>query len=147
MATDSDDQNKEGKSGQRGGFIFNAPVNAETANFINGNVENLTVNNLGLSADELIKLDGLLRPLEDQVRAIPQSDQNQAEKQVQELHSELAKGKNANSDRLNQIIDGLLKMVPGALGAMVSMFANPILGGLVGPVAEQVLGHLKGSGT
>ena len=147
MATDPEDQSKEEKSGQSGGFVFNDRIIAGTANFIQGGVENLTVNNQGLSAQDLSKLNDLFRPLQEQVQTLPDPGQKQAEQQMQDLHAELAKGQNANADRLNRIVDGLVELVPGALSALVSMFANPILGGLVGPVTKQILDHLQGSGT
>jgi hypothetical protein len=144
MESSSEDQSKEEKNREGGGFTFNGPVNATTMNFVNGDVENLIVNNQGLSANELRQLDELFLPLREQVRTTPQTIPNQVEQQVQDLHAELAKGQSANADRVNKIIDRLVEMVPGALGALVTMFANPILGSLVGPVTQQVLKHLQG---
>jgi len=40
-------------------------------------------------------------------------------------------------------VDGLVAMVPGTVGAVVSMFATPILSGIAGPVTKFVLGKLK----
>jgi hypothetical protein len=36
-------------------------------------------------------------------------------------------------------------MVPGAIGAVVNMFATPMLRGIAGPVTKSVLDKLKGS--
>jgi hypothetical protein len=142
MVSNSEDQSKKNREGGSG-FVFNGAVNANTANFINGDVENLTINNHGLSADELRQLKELFRPLQEQVQTSSQTIPGQAEQQVQDLHAELAKGRNANADRLNKIVDQLVDMVPSAVAALVTLFTNPILGGLVGPVTQQVLKHLQ----
>ena len=46
---------------------------------------------------------------------------------------------------MGKIVDGLVGMVPGAVGAVVSMFAMPLLSGIAGPVTKYVLEKLKGS--
>ena len=123
------------------GFQFNAPVTGQNQTFIQGDVGNI---NQGLSPEDLMKIDGLFQHLQEQVQdAAPPEKQNQANEKVQELHAELSKGQNANADRLNQIVDGLVELVPGALAAVGSMFASPILGALVGPATKFVLAHLK----
>lgn len=136
----SDKDKKEG--GQRVGFQFNAPVTANQQTFVNGNVDNLSINQ-GLSVNELKQLDELFQPLKEQVQAASLDKQSEVEETVQDLHDELSKGQNANAERINTIIDGLVEMVPGALSAVVSMFANPILGALVGPATKLVLDHIK----
>ena len=46
----------------------------------------------------------------------PPDKQVTAVQQVQELKAEIAKGKHADHSRLGKIIDGLVGMVPGAVG-------------------------------
>jgi len=134
---------KKKKSAQSAGFQFNAPVKAKTQTFINGNVDNLNINQ-GLSTDDLRQLGELFQPFREQVQqAVTQDKQGEVDEKVQALHTELSQGKNANADRLNQIVDGLVEMAPGAVGAVVTMFANPILGALVGPATKLVLDHIK----
>lgn len=134
---------KEKKSSaQSVGFQFNASVTAETQTFINGDVGDLNIHR-GLSVNELQQLDLLFQPLKEQVQLLPQEKQVEAEEKVEELHAELAKGQDANVSRLNQVVDTLVEMVPGALSAVVSMFATPVLGALVGPATNLVLDHLK----
>jgi hypothetical protein len=41
------------------------------------------------------------------------------------------------------IVDGLVALVPGAVGSVVSMFATPILGGIAGPVTKYVLNKIQ----
>ena len=123
------------------GFQFNAPVTGQNQTFINGDVGSI---NQGFSTDDLKKMDELFQRFTRQVQpAVPPDKQYQAEEKVQELHAELSKGQNANANRLNQIIDGLVELVPSALSAVASMFASPILGALVGPATKLVLDHIK----
>lgn len=71
------------------------------------------------------------------------AQQGAAMQAVQELKAEVAKGSEADDSKLGRIIDGLAAMVPGAIGAVVSLFASPILSGLAGPVTKFVLDKLK----
>jgi hypothetical protein len=64
--------------------------------------------------------------------------------QVQALKAEVAKGQQADDRRMGKIVDGLVAMAPGAIGAVASLFATPILDGIAGPVTQFVLGKLKG---
>ena len=68
-----------------------------------------------------------------------------AVEKVEQLKTEVAKGKEANDPKLGKIIDGIVDLVPGAVGAVVSMFATPLLGGIAGPVTKYVLDKIKGS--
>ncbi len=52
--------------------------------------------------------------------------------------------KQADDSKLGKIVDGLVAMVPGAVGAVVSLFAMPLLDGIAGPVTKFVLDRLKG---
>jgi hypothetical protein len=142
---------ESGKSGKKRktknqpsvGFQFKARVTGKSMTFINGNVDNLNIHQ-GLSITELKQLEELFQPVKDVAQqAAPQDKEAQVETKLQELQTELSLGENANVDRLNKVIDGLVEMVPGALGAVVSMFTSPILGALVGPVTKQVLDHIQ----
>jgi hypothetical protein len=62
---------------------------------------------------------------------------------VQELQAEVEKGKLAEDSKLARIIDGLVDMVPGAIGSLVGLFAKPVLQGIVGPVTQFVLERLQ----
>jgi hypothetical protein len=91
-------------------------------------------------------LEALFAPLLALVVQKAPSDQRAAaEQQVQELKAEVAMGKEADDSKVGKIIDGLVNMVPGAIGTVVNLFATPILGGIAGPVTKFVLEKLKGS--
>ena len=75
----------------------------------------------------------------------PADKQAAAVQQVQELKAEVAKGKQAEDGKIAKIVEGLVGLVPKAVGAIVSTFATPILGGIAGPVTKYVLEKLKGS--
>ncbi|MFZ0255515.1 MAG: toll/interleukin-1 receptor domain-containing protein [Gammaproteobacteria bacterium] len=68
-----------------------------------------------------------------------------AVQQVQALKVEVAKGQHADDSKVAKILDGLVAMVPGAVGAVVSLFAAPILRAIAGPVTQFVLDKVKGS--
>ena len=91
-------------------------------------------------------LESLFAPLLAAVaKQAPADKQAAAVQQVEELKAEVAKGKQADDSKMGTIVEGLVAMVPGAVGAVVSMFATPILGGIAGPVTKYVLEKLKGS--
>ena len=141
MEAGKGNKRRKKKSEPSVGFQFNAPVTAKSQTFISGDVGNI---NQGLSADDLGKLDHLFQPFQEEVRqAAPPEKQTQVDEKVQDLHAELSRGENTNAERLNKIIDSLVEMVPGAVGAVTSMFASPILGALVGPATKLVLDHIK----
>jgi hypothetical protein len=64
--------------------------------------------------------------------------------EVQKLQAEVAKGKQAEDSKIAKIIDGLTSMVPGAIGAVVSLFAHLILNGIAGNATRFVLDRLQG---
>jgi hypothetical protein len=91
------------------------------------------------------EIERLFAPLMAAVaQGAPPEKQAAAVQQVQELKAEAARGDQADDDRMARIIDGLTGLVPGAIGAVVSMFANPILAGVAGPVTKFVLDRLQG---
>ncbi len=63
--------------------------------------------------------------------------------QVAALKAEATKGPQADDGKLATLVHGLIGLVPGAVGAAVSAFASPILGGIAGPVTQLVLDKLK----
>ena len=91
-------------------------------------------------------LETLFAPLLAEVAQYAPADrQAAAVQQVEELKAEVAKGKQADDSKVGNIVDGLVAMVPGAVKAVVSAFATPILGGIAGPVTKFVLDKLKRS--
>lgn len=95
----------------------------------------------GVSAAEL---ERLFQPLLAAIHTAPAAQQAPAAAQVETLKQELAKGDQADDGRLGQLIDGLVGLVPGAVGAVVSIFASPILAGVAGPVTKYVLDKIQG---
>lgn len=95
----------------------------------------------GISGAELEKL---FTPLIAAVRQAPPEKQAEAEQKAEALKTELAKGKDANDSVVGKLVDGLVDLVPGAVSAVVSMFATPILGGVAGPVTKFVLDKIQG---
>jgi hypothetical protein len=89
-------------------------------------------------------LEGALRPLIEAIGSAPGEKRAEAEEKLAALKQEAAKGKDANDGAVAKLVDGLVGLVPGAASAVMSAFATPILGGIVGPVTSFVLGKLRG---
>lgn len=75
----------------------------------------------------------------------PGDRQVAAAQQVEELKAEVAKGDQADDSKVGKLVEGLVSLVPGAVSAVVSLFATPILTGIAGPVTRFVLDKLKTS--
>jgi hypothetical protein len=96
-------------------------------------------------APSVAALNEALRPLAEVIGVAPPAARAQAEAKLAELKQEVAKGKaGANDSVIAKLVDGLVGLVPAAAGAVVSVFATPILGGIAGPVTEYVLEKLRG---
>jgi hypothetical protein len=89
------------------------------------------------------QLDQIFQPLVKAVAAAPSEKQQQAEQKVVQLKSEAAKGTGADDSVMANLVDGLVKLVPSAVGAIVSAFATPILGGIAGPATKVLLDKIQ----
>jgi hypothetical protein len=94
----------------------------------------------GLSGADL---DKIFAPLMAAIQAAPLDKQAQATQKANDLKHEAAKGKDADDSRMGKLIDSLVGLVPGAVSAIVSSFASPILGGIAGPVTKFVLDKIQ----
>ena len=89
-------------------------------------------------------LEPLFAPLLAAVaQQAPAEQQAVAVQQVQELKAEVARGEQADDGRVARVIDGLTNMVPGAIGAVLSLFTSPILTSIAGNATQFVLDKLK----
>lgn len=84
-------------------------------------------------------LDDLFAPIFLALRNAPPERREDAVKRAEELKTEAAKGKNADDSRMAKLLDGLVELVPGAVTAVLSTFATPVLAGIAGPVTKFVL--------
>lgn len=89
-------------------------------------------------------LNQLFLPLMQILEAIPAESRGEAREKVQNLKEEVAKGKGAEDSRIAGLLDGLVELVPGAVGAITSIFATPVLSGIAGPVTKFVLHKIRG---
>ena len=96
----------------------------------------LAATNMEVLFAPLVAAVGAQGPLESPVHS-------EAVQQVQELKSEVAKGKAADDTKVGRIINGLIDLVPSAVGSVVSIFASPLLGGIAGPVTKGILDRLN----
>jgi hypothetical protein len=97
-----------------------------------------------VGAPSAAELDRALKPLIDAVSAEPSGKRLEAEAKLAVLKQEAAKGEKANDRTIADLVDGLVKLVPGAVSAVVSAFATPILGAVAGPATSFVLDKLRG---
>src|SRR5437870_10178224 len=72
-----------------------------------------------------IHLDQIFGPLAEAVRTASPENQPEAIQKLEELKNEAAKGKSARDGVVAKLVDGLVGLVPGAVGAVVSAFATP----------------------
>jgi hypothetical protein len=88
-------------------------------------------------------LDKLFAPLIAILRDAPPEKRDQASQKAEALKAEVGKGNKADDSRMAKLLDGLAELVPGAVSAVVSVFASPILGGIAGPVTKFVLDEIQ----
>jgi hypothetical protein len=120
-----------------GGTYVGGHVNAGR-DFVGGNQVHE-----GISAAELA---ALFTPLLAAVaQHAPTDRQTEALQKVSELQAELAKGSLKDDSKVGKLVQGLIDLVPKAVGSVVSLFASPILGGVAGPFTQYVLERIKGS--
>ncbi|MEW5867936.1 MAG: caspase family protein [Chloroflexota bacterium] len=91
---------------------------------------------MGVSAAEL---ERLFQPLLAAVAQAPAQARPEAARMAEQLKQEAAKGKQADDKLMARLIEGLVDLVPGAVSAVVSAFASPLLAGIAGPVTQYVL--------
>jgi hypothetical protein len=95
----------------------------------------------GLSS---VELDALFSQLTTILEDTPAEYKSTALEKVESLKTEVAKGEEADDSQLAKLIDSLIALAPGAVSAVVSVFASPILGGIAGPVTKFVLEKIQG---
>lgn len=134
LMPDSNDQN------QSGSFHISAGGNVTVGGDMVGR-DKITTVTTGLSGDQLTQL---FAPLMNALRTAPPEKQNDAMQKAEELKKEVAKGKDANDRTMAKIINGLVALVPGAIGAVVGMFATPILSSVAGQFTKFVLDEIQG---
>ncbi len=95
----------------------------------------------GLTAAEIA---ALFQPLTQMIQQAPAEKRDEAIRLEQELQAEVAKGEKADDGRMAGLLNGLLKLVPGAVSAAVSIFATPVLSGVAGELTKMVLKMFDG---
>lgn len=124
---------------QSSGFRINAGGNVTIGGDVVGR-DKITTTTTGLSGDEL---NQVFLPLINALRAAPPEKQTEAMQKAEDLKKEVAKGEKADDGVMADIVEGLVALIPGAIGSVVSMFATPILGGIAGPVTKYVLNKIQ----
>jgi hypothetical protein len=91
-----------------------------------------------------VELDQILRPVEQAVRTAPSANQLPGMQKLDELKSEVSKGKSARDGTVAKLVEGLAGLIPNAVSAVVSAFGTPLLGGIAGPATKYVLEKVQG---
>jgi hypothetical protein len=137
MSQDTSNADRNQKpSHMSGGIVVGGSLTA-TDSIIAGRDVKLT----GLDAQEL---DKLFAPLYEAIEQAPPDKKVEALEKAKQLEDEVAKGESADDSRTGKLVDGILELVPGAVSAVVAMFGQPILAGVVGPVTKFVLEKVQG---
>lgn len=89
------------------------------------------------------QLDAIFAGMAQAAAADP-SKQAEAEKVVDEIKAEAAKGDQADDGRMARLIDGFVELIPAGASAVVSAFGAPILAGVAGPVTKYAIERLVG---
>lgn len=98
----------------------------------------ININN-GISPADLA---GIFTPILQAAQNASPGQRQQAAQTAEQLQAEVAKGAQADDKTMAGLIESLVGMVPGAVGAVVSAFGSPLLAGIAGPVTSYVLSRL-----
>ena len=130
-------EEKKPEQERAAGFIFQAPVDAKGAKFIAGD-NTVIYESAGFTTQDLSQL---LMPLLDAIKEsqAPAQTQEVATRKVTELGQELAKGEKADRSVIDRLVENLVGLVPGAVTAVGTIFGQPVLAGLAGPVTQALL--------
>jgi hypothetical protein len=85
------------------------------------------------------ELERLFSPLVAIVAAADPGIREEAHQKLMDLKSEVAKADKAGDGHVATLIDGLVRLVPAAIGTVTSIFATPLLAGVAGNVTKFVL--------
>lgn len=96
--------------------------------------------NAGLSGSEIAQL---LTPILEIAKAAPEEVRGVAVAKAQELQVAVATDSQGNDSKIAGLLEDLTKLIPGALSAVVSAFASPVLAGVTGPVTKYILAKLR----
>ena len=90
------------------------------------------------------QIQQIFQPIQEAIRTATPENQPAAAQKLEELKAETAKGKNATDGVVAKLLEGLIGLVPHAVGAVVSAFGTPLLGGIAGPATKYVLDKIQG---
>ncbi len=120
-----------------GGMNFMDKVDAPGSQFAGRDIHNYATTGIPLQ-----EVEKFFVPLIEAVRQAPAENRPQAEAVAEELKKEIAKGDPQSDSRLAKLVDDLLGLVPQAASAIATIFAQPMLAGLAGPVTKFVLAKM-----
>lgn len=96
---------------------------------------------IGMTAEDVRRL---MAPLREAALAAPPAVRDEAVRTAEAIEGEVVQGDRADDSRMARLLDRLLALAPGAVGAAASIFATPLLTGLAGPATKFVLEKVQG---
>lgn len=136
--------NEKKEEGRSGGINFTGGDTRIQGDVAGGDLNKNVYGNVTYGAIPAEKLEALLKPLIELVDSTAEPAKSEATTNVNELKEELGKGADADDGTLAKLVDGLIRLVPTAVAAVVGAFASPVLAGVAGPVTKAVLEKLHG---
>jgi len=124
--------------GQSGGINISSSIGSMGGDIVGRD----KITNLQVTAE----LEKALHPVSEVIDALPPATQAEAGAKPVALKEEAAKGSQANDSVVAKLVKGLVGLAPGAVSAVVSAFATPVLGAVAGPATKFVFDELQGSG-
>jgi hypothetical protein len=126
---------------ERSGGVDIHSDNVHVGGDVTGRDKVTTTWTVGVASAEF---ERLFVPLMQVLHNLPPEQRDEATQKTEALKSELSKGKDADDTVLAKLVDGIVKIIPNGVSAIVGMFASPILAGIAGPVTKFVLDRIQG---
>ncbi|WMT73920.1 hypothetical protein [Bradyrhizobium sp. Ash2021] len=92
------------------------------------------------------KIDEAFGSLSKKIEASDAHVSPEANETLEALKKEVAKGSKSKDSVMATLLQKLVKLVPEATGSIVSAFATPLLGKIVGPLTGLILKKFEGAG-
>lgn len=90
------------------------------------------------------QINEAFQPVFEAIRSAPAKSQPEAVARMEALQQEAAKGAHADHSVMTKLADGLIGLVPGAVKALATTFAQPVLSGVAGPLTQFLLNKMLG---
>jgi hypothetical protein len=126
----------KGSASRSGGItITNSAVTTGGGDIVGGSKLNVSVEQRAEA----------FRPIAEAIESADPLSKRLATQQLDSLIQEISKDSGPDDKVMAKLLDGLVGLVPAAVGATVSAFAGPVLGAFAGPATKSILHKLQGT--